>query len=327
MERRVYVVGHRNPDTDSVCSAIAYARLRNELGEANVLPARAGELDPETKFVLRRFGVPTPELLEDAADKDLILVDHNEVGQALPHIERANVLEVWEHHRVGDLRFPVAIVFHCEPVGATATLIAQLHVSYGIEPTREMAAMMLASILSDTVVFRSPTTTEEDRVVAARLATIAEVDPIALGEEMLRVKTADVERKSASQIVRDDLKEFDLAPVGSGPRLRVGVAQAEVTRPGIFADRKAEILREMRALRAKRRLVQLVLMITDVRAGSSELWFVGDRDLFERAFGRVDDGAVVLPGCMSRKKQVVPRLEAAVAEVRAHPLKAERHGT
>ncbi len=307
MDRVVYVVGHRNPDTDSVCSAIAYAHLRNSLGERNVRPARAGDLDVETAFVLRRFGVPTPELLADADGRDLVLVDHNEVGQALPHIERANVLEVWEHHRVGDLRFPTPIVFHCQPVGATATLIAQLYVSYGVEPPRAMAGMMLASILSDTVVFRSPTTTEEDRVVAANLATIAEVDAIALGEEMLRVKTAEVETKTAAQIVRDDLKEFDLDGV------RVGVAQVEVTRPDAFAGRKAEILREMRAACSEGRLVLLVLMITDVRAGESELLFVGDRrEIFERAFGRLAGDAVRVSGCMSRKKQVIPALESAI---------------
>ena len=120
MERTIYVVGHRNPDTDSICSAIAYAHLKNVLGERNVRAARAGEIDAETAFVLQRFDVPLPELLADATGLDLILVDHNEVGQALPHIESANILEVWEHHRIGDLRLPKPIVFHCEPVGATA---------------------------------------------------------------------------------------------------------------------------------------------------------------------------------------------------------------
>lgn len=311
MERTVYVVGHRNPDTDSICSAIAYAQLKNVLGERNVRPARAGELDAETAFVLQRFDVPVPELLADATGLDLILVDHNEVGQALPHIENANILEVWEHHRIGDLRLPKPIVFHCEPVGATSTLIAELYFARGIAPTPAMAGMMLASILSDTVLFRSPTATEKDHVVASRLAPIAKVDASALGEEMLRIKSTATERKSVAQVVRDDLKEFDL------DGLRVGVAQVEVMRANAFADRKPEILREMRALREAAGLTQLILMITDVQAKGSELWFVGERsDLFERAFGRLEQDAISLPGCMSRKKQVVPRLEQAFVEAK-----------
>lgn len=309
MERITYVIGHRNPDTDSICSAIAYANLKNALGEANVRPARAGEIDAETAFVLQRFSVPVPELLTDATGRDLILVDHNEVGQALSHIEAANILEVWEHHRIGDLRLPSPIVFHCEPVGATATLIGELYFARGVAPTGPMAGIMLASILSDTVLFRSPTATEKDRVMSRRLSLLAGVDETAFGEEMLRIKAMDIERKGAARLVRDDLKTFEL------DGLRVGVAQVETMDAGLFADRKADIMAEMRTLRETAGLAQVILMITDVRAKASELWFVGERpDLFERAFGRLQRDAVHLPGCMSRKKQVIPRLEIAIAQ-------------
>lgn len=312
MERIVYVIGHRNPDTDSVCSAIAYANLKHCLGEQNVRPARAGPIDAETAFVLRSFDVPVPELVTDATGCDLILVDHNEVGQALPHIERANILEIWEHHRIGDLRLPKPIVFHCEPVGATATLIADLYVARGVTPTRAMAGIMLASILSDTVVLRSPTVSEKDRAVVARLEPLAGVDSNTFGEEMLRIKANATEHKTATQIVKDDLKEFLL-----GNR-RVGIAQVEVMRADALAARKGEVLREMRALREGAGMEQMILMITDVQAKASDLWFVGEhRDLFEKAFGRLDDGAAHVPGCMSRKKQVVPRLELVFAEADA----------
>jgi manganese-dependent inorganic pyrophosphatase len=311
MSRTVYVIGHRNPDTDSVCAAIAYAHLKNRLGDRDVKPARAGEIDEETAFVLQRFDVPVPELLTDATGLDLVLVDHNEVGQALPHIDAANVREVWEHHRIGDLRLPEPIVFHCEPVGATATLIAELYFARGVAPTRAMAGIMLASILSDTVGFRSPTTTEKDHLVASRLAPIAGVDAQALAEDMLRIKSAAAEKKTAAQIVGDDFKAFEL------DGLRVGIAQVEVTRADAFRDRKAEIVREMRAAREAAGLAQVILMITDVRAKGSDLWFVGDRrEVFERAFGVLEDDALRLPGCMSRKKQVVPRLELAFVQAK-----------
>lgn len=125
MERPAYVIGHRNPDADSICSAIAYAHLKNSAGERHVRPARAGEIDAETAFVLRHFQVPEPVLVTDAAGCDLILVDHSETAQAISQLDRANILEIWEHHRIGDLRLPRPIFFHCEPVGATATLIAE----------------------------------------------------------------------------------------------------------------------------------------------------------------------------------------------------------
>jgi manganese-dependent inorganic pyrophosphatase len=302
----VYVIGHRKPDTDSVCSAIAYAHLMGLLGTAPARPARAGAINAETEFVLKRFSVPVPELLSDAAGLDLVLVDHNEIAQALPNIERANVLEIWEHHRLGDLRPPAPIVVHCEPVGATATLIAERYFTSGISPSRGMAGLLVASILSDTVGFRSPTTSEKDRDMAARLAPIAGVDLESFGLELLRMRTADTDRKPAAALVGDDLKEFRIGD------LRVGVAQVETARPGALAERKEEILLEMETVLTGQDLALLILMITDVGEGASDLWAIGSRvDLFESAFGPTRDGTAHLPGCMSRKKQVVPKLEMA----------------
>ncbi len=306
MERIVYVVGHRNPDLDSIASAIAYAHLKHRLGEPNVRAARAGDLDAETAFALDRFGVPPPPLLTDATGHDLILVDHNEIGQALPHIEEANVLEVWEHHRIGDLRLAAPILFHCEPVGATATLIGELYFLHHVTPPSSIAAVLLAAILSDTVGFRSPTTSEKDRMIAGRLAQLAGLDVATFGAELLRIKAATVERRSAAEIVRTDYKEFLMGGQ------RVGIGQVETLNPGALAEKRADILREMRALREADSLTQIILMVTDVQSKASDLWFVGGRsDLFERAFGRLDGGVVHLPGVMSRKKQVVPRLDAA----------------
>ena len=308
------MIGHRNPDTDSVCSAIALAHLRNRLGNMDVRPARAGEIDAETAFVLRHFDVPIPELIGDASGRDLILVDHNEVAQALPHIEASNILEVWEHHRIGDLRLPRPITFHCEPVGATATLIAEQYFAREVAPTRAMAGILIASVLSDTMGFRSPTTTEKDRWVVKRLEPVAEIDAVAFGEEMLRMKAAAAEQRQPRQIVRDDFKEFVLGGE------RIGIGQIQVMRVDALADRKPDIMGEMRALRDESGLVQVILMITDSSTKSSDLWFVGEQqDRFERAFGALSDGAVRVPGCMSRKQQVVPRLEAAFSRPNEEP--------
>ena len=306
MDEPIYVVGHRRPDTDSIASAIAYAHLKNALGEAAVRPARAGELNRETRYVLERFALPAPELLERATGRRLILVDHNEVAQALDDIQHAAVLEIWEHHRIGDLDIPQPIFLHCEPVGATATLVAEQYFFHGVEPPAAIAAVLLAAILSDTLVFASPTCSEKDRQMARRLEAIAGVEAAALGRDLMAAR-GDVAALSAAELVEADFKEFDLA--GS----RVGIAQIEVPDAAPILARRSELLAELRRVREEKGLLQVLLMVTDIGRKGSHFWVAGERrDLAERALGRPlgDDGAWV-EGRMSRKKQVVPPLEQA----------------
>jgi manganese-dependent inorganic pyrophosphatase len=305
----IYVIGHRNPDSDSICSAIAYAQLKVRCGIADVSPARAGELDAETAFALRHFDVPAPPLLTDAAGLQLILVDHNEVGQALPHLERAEIIEVWDHHRLGNLPLTKPIFFHTEPVGTTATLIAEQYFVRDLAVPQPIAGILLSAILSDTVVFRSPTVSDKDRAVAARLTPIAAIDPEAFGRHMLELKIASFQHQRPAEIVRRDFKELAVG------HHRIGIGQVEVMRADALAPQKPEILREMDGTRAALGLTFVALMVTDVVAQASELWFVGDRrDVFEQAFGRLEGDAVCLPGVMSRKLQVMPRLVAAFAQ-------------
>lgn len=311
VEPTVYVVGHRNPDTDSVCSAIAFAELKQRLGHGNVLPARAGALNAETAFVLQHFGVPEPECLEDATGRDLILVDHNERAQAVANIERANILEIWEHHRLGDLRPSAPIVFHCEPVGATATLIGEQYYLHGIEPSRAMAGMLLAAIWSDTVNLRSPTTSDKDRKMAARLEGLAGVDA-GFGDQMLHRRADSAAQRSAGDLIREDYKEFEFA---AG---RVGVGQVELVDAGVLATREQEIREAMRALRESAGLLQIILMVTDVTAGASDLWIEGDGlDRFERGVAPLHNGQAHMPGFMSRKKQLLPLLDRAFSDADA----------
>lgn len=212
-------------------------------------------------------------------------------------LEDGHVAEsLFDHHR----RYIV--------VGATATLIGEQYFARSVTPTLAMAGVMVAAILSDTVLFRSPTTSEKDHEVATRLQALASVDLHVFGQQLRQIKTIAIEAKSAIKIVRDDFKEFQF------DGHRVGIAQVEVLRPDALANRTQDILREMHAVREAQGLAQVMLMITDVEAEASDLWVVGDRvDLFERAFGPAENGGVHLPGCMSRKKQVVPRIEAVFA--------------
>jgi manganese-dependent inorganic pyrophosphatase len=308
MEQTVYVVGHKRPDTDSIGSAIAYAHLKNLLGDTWVRPARAGELNSETRYVLDRFALPTPELLTDATGRRLILVDHNEVAQALDDIRHAAILEIWEHHRVGDLDIPRPIVFHCEPVGATATLVAEQYFLHNVVPPPAVAAALLSAILSDTLLFASPTCSDKDRQIARRLEEVAGVDAVSLGRDLMTAR-GDVARRSVTDLVEADFKEFDLA--GN----RVGIAQIEALDVEPLLARRHEFLEELRRVREEKGLLQVILMVTDIGRKGSHIWFAGDRrEVVEQALGQplIESGTYV-DGCMSRKKQVVPPLEQAFA--------------
>ena len=312
MDAPTYVVGHRHPDTDSVCSAVAYAHLKTALGVANVRPARAGDLNSETRYVLERFSLPVPELLASATDRRLILVDHNEVAQALDDIAHATILEVWEHHRVGDLDLPQPIVFHCEPVGATATLVAEQFFLHGLVPSSAIAGALLAAILSDTLVFASPSCVDKDREMARRLEAIAGVDAVALGRDLMAAR-GDVAARAAADLIDADFKQFDMAGHS------VGIAQIEVNDATPLLARRQEFFDELRRVRAEKALGLVLLLVTDIGRKGSHLWCAGDgAQHVERAFGvRLVDGVAYVDGCMSRKKQVVPPLERAFAAAKA----------
>jgi manganese-dependent inorganic pyrophosphatase len=299
----VYVIGHKHPDTDSVCSAIAYAHLRQALGDTRVQAARAGELNAETTWVLQRFGLSAPERLASAAGLQLILVDHNETAQALDDIGHAAVLEVWEHHRIGDLDIPRPIVFHCEPVGATATLIAEQYLLNDVPFSPAIAGALLAAILSDTLVLASPTTADKDRQMVRRLGIAAGVAPEALGAELLAAR-GNLAARSVADLVDGDFKEFDFAGH------RVGIGQVEALDVSSLLARRAETMAELARIRGQRGLELVLLLVTDIGRQGSHVWSTGDhQDRVVHALGVGADGWVA--GCMSRKKQIVPALEAA----------------
>lgn len=312
MQEAIYVIGHKHPDTDSVCSAIGYAFLRNALGDAEVRPARAGELNSETRHVLERFSLPVPELLTSAGGRRLILVDHNEVAQALDDVRHGKVLEIWEHHRIGDLQIPNPITFHCEPVGATATLIAEQFFLNGITPPPTIAGALLAAILSDTLVLASPTTSAKDRRMAPRLAELAGVEVAEFGAELIAAR-GDIANRSATELIEADFKSFDFAGH------RVGIAQVEVPDAGSLVERQAELRAAMELERAKQDLALVILIGTDIGRKGSYLWAVGEpRSVVEAALDcHSADKGVFLEGIMSRKKQVVPSLEREFERCRA----------
>ena len=306
MEDEIYVVGHKSPDTDSICSAIALANLLNELGY-RAKPVRQGEPNSETRFVLSKFGVELPELLTDATGKKVFLVDHSEVSQTLDNIGNGEIFGIVDHHKIGDITTPNPVYFLALPYGCTATIVGLLYEYFGIDIPEKIAGIMLCSILSDTVIFKSVTTTEKDREMAEKLAKIAEVDDLEeLGVQLFKEKSGITE-KSIREIIVSDFKDFDF----SGKK--VGIGQVELVSLSLIEDRKEEILKELRRMKEEKGYTAIYFMLTDIMKEGTELLVVSDSfDEVEKAFGRkVENNSVYLDGVMSRKKQVVPPLEKA----------------
>src|SRR5690625_3600788 len=171
------IFGHLNPDTDSICSSIAYAHLKEQLGE-DVEAVRLGAVNKESEYALNYFGVEAPRYIEKVDDdvEDVILVDHNEFQQSVSNIQDVNIVEVIDHHRIANFETKNPLYFRAEPVGCTATIIKKMYEENNVDIPKNIAGLMLSAIVSDSLLFKSPTCTEEDKEVALALAQIAEGD-------------------------------------------------------------------------------------------------------------------------------------------------------
>ena len=432
----IYVVGHKNPDTDSIAAAIGYAWLLRERDREEAVAARAGSLRAQTEFALKHFGVDTPMLLEDASprfrsiadaikplapdsplseawrqsavrgrvmpvvdfkgkpvgmvtsqsvfnylsqrldladrpfrdligvpagqacDPDvpkfnandrisdyrdrifsvqyddfwvvdgdekyvgtcrradmlqppkmrLVMVDHNEVSQAVNGLEEAELLEVLDHHRLGTINTTMPISFYVSVVGSTSTLVSERMRLARLNPPPGIAGMLLSGLLSDTLVFKSPTTTERDRMSGLWLAWMAfgvdeaERQMHEYGDELLRAG-ADVAGQSGQDLIRADLKEFEVG------RAKFSVSQIEVTSFMPVLERASEIRQALMAMCEQRGYELAALMITDITANNSLLVVVGPPKYLERLpFSRKQEGVWDMPGIVSRKKQLLPTM-------------------
>lgn len=303
----VYVVGHKSPDTDSVASAIAYAALKKAKGIDAVPAAQSDDLNPETKMVLDKFGFSAPEVLTDGAGKQLILVDHGDLAQAPDNLSDAELLEVVDHHKIGDISTDAPIFFITMPVGCTGTILKKLYDDEGVTPDKNVAGIMLASILSDTVLFKSPTTTEADKAACEVLAKIAGIDDMeALAMEMFKAKSA-VAGVPAKDLVFRDYKDFDM----NGKK--VGIGQLELVDLSLVADVRDELYKAVEEVKAEGDRHTVLLLLTDImKEGSDVLVATDDAAIIEKAYGiKVEGTTIWVEGMMSRKKQAVPPLQKA----------------
>ncbi|TMV50160.1 manganese-dependent inorganic pyrophosphatase [Paenibacillus mesophilus] len=301
---KVLIFGHKNPDTDTICSAIAYADLKTKLGK-NVEAVRLGSVNGETQYALTYFGADAPRLVETVAGeaKGVILVDHNERQQSATDIDQVRVLEVIDHHRIANFETSHPLYYRAEPVGCTATILNKLYKENGVAISKPIAGLMLSAIISDSLLFKSPTCTEEDVAAARELAEIAGVNADSYGLEMLKAG-ADLSDKTISQLISLDSKEFTM---GSS---KVEIAQVNAVDVNDVLSRQAELEAALSAIIADKGLDLFVFVVTDILNNDSVALALGKAtDAVEKAYNvTLVDNKAVLKGVVSRKSQIVPVL-------------------
>lgn len=300
---KIYVFGHTNPDTDATTSSIVMANLERKLGNEGAVAYRLGKLNKETEYALNYFKVEAPELLEEVEEKaNVILVDHNSFAQSVKGIEKANILKVVDHHCIAaDFETATPLFYYAKPVGCTETILFELYKSNNVEIEPKIAGLMLSAIISDTLLFKSPTCTPEDAKAAKELAQIANVDLEKYGMDMLKAGT-DLSDFTAEELINIDSKEFD----ANG--LKVQVAQVNTADINDVLKGKAEIENAIRSFINANGTDLFMLAITDIINSNSQAIVLGNRvDVAEKAFNvKLENNMAFLPGVVSRKKQIIP---------------------
>ncbi|MBU5346757.1 manganese-dependent inorganic pyrophosphatase [Paenibacillus lautus] len=304
---KTLIFGHKNPDTDTICSAIAYADLKNQLG-LSAEPVRLGDVNGETQYALDYFKVEAPRFVETVANEaqDVILVDHNERQQSASDIDQVRVIEVIDHHRIANFETSHPLYYRAEPVGCTATILNKIYKEKGIAVRKEIAGLMLSAIISDSLLFKSPTCTDEDIAAARELAEIAGVDADSYGLEMLKAG-ADLSDKTIAQLISLDAKEFQMGGA------KVEIAQVNAVDTNDVLSRQADLEDAIQAIIADKNLDLFVFVVTDILNNDSIALALGkESKAVEKAYNvSLSENKALLKGVVSRKSQIVPVLTEA----------------
>ncbi|WP_171181385.1 manganese-dependent inorganic pyrophosphatase [Ruegeria sp. HKCCA4633] len=301
------VFGHKSPDTDSTGSPILWSWYLNEIKGEQTEPVLLGEPNTEAAFMLENWDLPKPRIIEDVtADTPVVIVDTNNPAELPASINDADIRAIIDHHKlVGGLETKVPIDITVRPLACTATIMVDLMGDDAAKMPDAIKGAALTCILSDTLEFRSPTTTAHDRAVAEKLAAELELDISAYAADMFAAKS-DVSSFSDAELIRMDSKEYEV----DGTKFRVSVL--ETTAPGVVLDRKASLATSMVDVAAEDGVDQVLLFVVDILNEEATLLVPNDlvKSVAEKSFGAAVDGdAVVLPGIMSRKKQIIPNLK------------------
>lgn len=315
-EGTVYVIGHRSPDSDTVCSAIAYARLLTLLGH-EAEPAITAPVSNETAFILREAGVETPPVLEDASGESIFLVDHSEYAQAAEGMVDAHIVGILDHHGVGSVTTGYQLVYEAKPIGATATIVWIDYLNYGFEIDKSTAYLLLGAVLSDTDGLTGSTTTEADRQAVARLAEIAGVGDVDALYRSIHLEQLSYEGMSDEEILFSDYKEYEASGVTFGIGLVNAIdeeaaqdlaARMKETLPDAFATRDVDLMYASVGIRENGEKIDYVVPCNE-----------RSKEMIEAAFPNYDeyDGtAFIFRSGLGRKTKFVPGLTDYLA---AHP--------
>lgn len=303
------VFGHRSPDTDAIGTAIAFSYLQNKLGY-DTEPVALGTPNDETAYALKHFGFKAPRVVKTVANEvsAIMLVDHNEPQQSVADRDKVTITHVVDHHRIMNFQTAQPMFYRAEPVGCTSTIVWEMFNENHIEIPSKLAGLMLSAIISDTLLLKSPTTTDKDKKAVAALAKLAGVDYQEYGLAMLKAGT-NIADKSEAELIDQDAKSFEL----NGTQVRVDQVNT-VDLPEAMA-RKDAFVAAMEKEAQEKGYDLFLVMLTDIINSNSKGIVTGSDDAvaaFEQAFGKkLQDNVVDLPGVVSRKKQIVPPLTKA----------------
>lgn len=310
---KVYVFGHKNPDNDAIMSAVVLTQLLNQVkfdGNEYVV-RRLGPLPAESAKLLAETGTPEPELLEKiepaaegAEQQKVVLCDHNESGQTVDGIHNAQVIGVVDHHRIGGFETAAPLYYICLPWGSSCTIVRRLFDLLGQVPTKEQTKLLLSAMMTDTLMLKSPTATDQERELAPAMGAELGVDPIKFGMDVFLSRPSG--SFTAQQMVGNDTKQFEVGD----KKLLIG--QYETVDKTRALGMIPEIREAMRAYQAEKGADGMVLCVTDIMEEGSQVLFEGDTDVAQKGLGIANEqGGVWMPGVLSRKKQVAAPILAA----------------
>jgi len=300
----LYTCGHKTPDSDSIIGAISMAYLQEKLGH-ETKAVRQGDINPESAYILEKFNLPTPELKTSFANEDIFLVDYNNYTEAPDDLKDANIIGIADHHKLGGLITSNPLDVWIRAVGCSNTIIKEMFDYYEVEIPKDIAGAMMCAILSDTVIFKSPTCTKVDTKICKELALIAGIEDYKeIGLEMFKVKS-QVDGVSSIDLIKRDFKNFDMHGT------KVGIGQLEVVDLSVFDDKKEDLIKAMDMLKEQDGYDTVLLLLTDIMAmGSQILVSTNSINNIKNAWNvEVTNNQFWLDGCLSRKKQVIPFLE------------------
>ena len=307
---KTIIIGHKNPDTDSIVSSLVAENYFGNVLKLEVKACRAGNLNNETKFVLEKFGVSAPQLLKKAKAGDrFILIDHNELSQAVDELQMMQIERVVDHHKV-NLQTETPIFLRVDPIGSTASVLARMYQETGKKIPNTVAKLILAGIMSDTLNLTSPTTTEADKKIVKELNKIAKLDLKNFVAELFAAKSS-LKGISLDTLISQDYKIFEMG------KNKVGIAAWETTNPESVLKEKNKLVQLLSTKKSQEKLDYIVFMLVDIIKQNCIMFVVSDQEaeVLQKVFqGKVENQEIFLPGVVSRKKQVVPQLTEVLSK-------------